>query len=157
MIQTEKFSPKAAWTASILSALLFAAGVFLLIFSPSLSGDLQGFLEQRVFHRTFDADRWLPTITSLLSYPLFVGILLASILYPKLAQRNKIFLLCVYAAGLLVMLAVCFVCNTDGYMDSDMGAEIALAKECFLSKSFWPRSWCYSISQKDDDHNEYER
>jgi hypothetical protein len=29
-------------------------------------------------------------------------------------------------------------------MDSDMASEILLAKECFLEKTFWPRSWNYS-------------
>lgn len=144
MIRTEQLSPRAAWAASILTAVLFTAGLVLSIASNSLSGQLQGFLEQSVFKRSFDAAKWLPTIISLLSYPLFTAILAAALLYLALPPQHRIFLLCVYAAGILILLIVCFIKNTDHYIDSDMGAEIVLAKECFLQKTFWPRSWCYS-------------
>ena len=140
----EQLPPKAAWAASILTAVLFTAGLVLSIASNSLSGQLQSFLEQNVFHRSFDGEKWLPTIISLLSYPLFIAILAATLLYLKLPPKHRIFLLCVYAAGILILLIVCFIKNTDHYIDSDMGAEIVLAKECFRQKSFWPRSWCYS-------------
>lgn len=140
----ESFRPRTAWAFCILTAALFCGGLALVILSSSLSDGVQVFLEERVFHRTFDGGKWLPTILSLLSYPLFASILLAALFYTKLPQGHRVLLLCLYAAGLLVMLAICFCRNTDHYIDSDMGAEIALAKECFLSKSFWPRGWCYS-------------
>ena len=144
MIRTELLSPKAAWAASILTAVLFTAGIVLAVASSSLSGQLQGFLEQQVFHRSFDSEKWLPTIISLLSYPLFIAILAAALLYLTLPFKNRLFLLCVYAAGICILLIVCFIQNTDRFIDSDMGAEIVLAKECFRQKSFWPRTWCYS-------------
>lgn len=143
-MQEKEFPPKAAWAFSISAAALFCGGLALLIVSSSLSGGVQAFLEDKIFHRAFDGEKWLPTIISLLSYPIFISIAGAALIYARLPERNKIFLLCLYAAGLTLMLAVCFARNTDHYIDSDMGAEIALAKECFLSKSFWPRGWCYS-------------
>ncbi len=140
--------PRTARALSLAAAALFAGGLALVILSSSLSGGVQAFLEERVFHRAFDGEKWLPTIISLLSYPLFLSIAGAALLYARLPERNRIFLLCLYAAALVLMLAVCLVLNTDHYIDSDMGAEIALAKECFLEKSFWPRGWCYSTEMR---------
>ncbi|MBQ7166289.1 MAG: hypothetical protein IJR93_05025, partial [Treponema sp.] len=140
--------PRTARAFSLAAAALFCGGLALVILSSSLSGGVQAFLEERVFHRAFDGEKWLPTIISLLSYPLFLSIAGAALLYARLPERNRIFLLCLYAAALVLMLAVCLVLNTDHYIDSDMGAEIALAKECFLEKSFWPRGWCYSTEMR---------
>lgn len=143
-MKEDTLPPRTAWHLTLITAALFCGGLALVLVSSSLSGGVQAFLEEKVFHRAFDGEKWLPTIISLLSYPLFIAIAGAALIYARLPEKNKIFLLCLYAAGLTLMLAVCFAMNTDHYIDSDMGAEIELAKECFLQKSFWPRSWCYS-------------
>lgn len=135
---------KADATLLALSLMGVGIGAALIFFSGSLLYWLEAFLETKVFHREFDLSKWQDTINALLAFPVFIVTFLDAVLFLRFSDRTKIILLVVYAAIILFFTAFCSCTRSMELIDSDMASEILLAEECFLEKSFWPRTWNYS-------------
>ena len=102
------------------------------------------FLSQKVFHREFDLEKWLPTISSLLVAPLFVLIVVNAIIFPKYHESSKILLIVALLVVMLGSIVYTVAMTTDAHVNSDLAAEYLLAKQCFLEKSILPLGWHYS-------------
>ena len=127
-----------------ISVIGLIVGALLIFFSNSLLYLMETFLETKVFHREFDLSKWGDTINALLSFPLFMVIAIDTLLFLKFSDKTKIVLLSLYIITSLFFIAYCSFTRSFQFIDSDMASEILLAEECFLEKSFWPRSWNYS-------------
>lgn len=138
------FSKKTDTIVLVLSLLCIAAGTVLVAMSGTLLGLIQNILENYVFHRTFNLEKWSDTITALIAFPIFIAIFFDSVLFVKFSSPSKFVVIASFffvSAFLLVFAAATVGSNT---MDSDMASEILLAKEGWASKTFWPRIWNYS-------------
>ncbi|AEE15745.1 hypothetical protein Trebr_0297 [Treponema brennaborense DSM 12168] len=140
----KEFSKKANIILLSLSFLGLILGSLLILFSNNLVNDIQTVLETKIFHRTFDITKWADTITSLIAFPLFTVIALDAVLFFKFPVKSKIVLLSALFVLCAFFTLFCSYTRGNQVIDSDMASEILLAKECFLKKSFWPRSWNYS-------------
>jgi hypothetical protein len=118
--------------------------VLALVFSGKLVPALYSFLQTSVFHRSFEFEKWLPTIITLIVFPLFLVIAVNTLVFFRYSDKSKKIMLSVFLFFLSVLMIFCFFTRSNAGMDSDMASEILLAKECVLQKSLWPRTWHYS-------------
>lgn len=139
-----KFSKKTALVLDVCTCILLFGGCTLILLSGRLIPLIQSFLQTAVFHRTFSLDKWKDTIVTLIGFPVFIVLFFNAVFFIKFSRKNRIFLLSVILTCISVLMIYCFQNRSAAYMDSDMASEILLAKECFLKKTFWPRSWFYS-------------
>ncbi len=128
----------------VCTCMLLFTGCSLILLSGRLIPLIQSFLQTAVFHRTFSLDKWKDTIVTLIGFPVFIALFFNAVFFVKFSRKNRIFLLSVVLTCISVLMIYCFQTRSAAYMDSDMASEILLAKECFLEKTFWPRSWFYS-------------
>lgn len=140
----KQFSKKLDLSLVIASLVIALAGSVIIAMSGNLLYMMQKFFETRVFHRTFKIEKWADTINALLTFPIFIAIFFDAIFFVKFSSKSKIILLSFYAAITIFFIAFCSAVKSDEFMDSDMASEILLAKECWLNKTFWLRSWHYS-------------
>ncbi len=140
----KQFGKKTEIILLVLSALGLVVGSILVGMSENLLYVIEEFLETKVFHIEFDLSEFADTINALIAFPLFIVIGIIALLFPKFTDRAKIVL--ISCCGILVLFFIAFCSYTRGIylVNSDTASEILLAKECFLEKSFWPRSWNYS-------------
>lgn len=138
------FSKKTEYTLLGLSFVGLLISAFFIFYSGSLLYVVENLLETKVFHREFDLARWSDTINALLAFPVFIVIVIDALLFLKFSNRTKVILLLLYGVVVIFFILTCCYNRSLEFMDSDMASEILLAKECFLEKSFWPKSWNYS-------------
>lgn len=138
------FSKKNNRIFLILSLFLLIFSSILIMFSVNLTQLIYNFLKDVVFKRDFDFSKWADTINSLLAFPIFIVVFFDSLFFIKFDNKSKLLLILSYS--LLIVIIFNYSAFTSGYhsMDSDMASEILLAKECYLHKTFLPRSWNYS-------------
>lgn len=138
------FSKKTSRLFLVFSTLLLLISTLLIIFSSNLTQAIYIFLKDIVFKRDFDFTKWSDTINSLLAFPIFFVIFFDALFFVKFDNKQKMFLILSYF--LLISIVFLYTSFTSGYhiMDSDMASELLLAKECYLHKTFLPRSWNYS-------------
>ena len=72
-----KMSKKIEVTVIFFSILLLVIGSLLILFTNEILEFLPTFLEQKVFHRTFDHDSYKNSMLSLIVIPVFLSILLS--------------------------------------------------------------------------------
>ena len=70
-------------------AVLIASGL-LILYSNSLLYLIQHFLEEKVYHRTFEISKWADTIVALIAFPVTAVILCYALLFLKFSDRTKI-------------------------------------------------------------------
>ncbi len=140
----KEFSPRTDFIILFISFTLLILSCILVVFSGSMLEILGHFLEEKVFHREFNISKWKDTIYSLLVFPVFFLIFIDSVLFIKLRKVSKIILIFVYSFIILFFICLCAFLRCNDFMDADMASEIILAKECFLNKTFLPRSWDYA-------------
>jgi hypothetical protein len=140
----QTFSKRTSIILNSISCLFLILGCVLIIISPDIIINVQSFLENVVFHRSFSLDKWAPTINALISFPIFFVIVLNAIFFLKFDNNNKNFIIFSVLVSLFVLMIYCFQTRSSAYMDSDMASEIMLAKECARTKCLWPRTWFYS-------------
>ncbi|MCI5522953.1 MAG: hypothetical protein MR449_02330 [Spirochaetia bacterium] len=124
-------------------AVLIASGL-LILYSNSLLYLIQHFLEEKVYHRTFEISKWADTIVALIAFPVTAVILCYALLFLKFSDRTKIIFISAFAVFAVFFIGLCSFTKGKEFMNSDIASEILLAKECYLKKSFWPLSWHYS-------------
>lgn len=139
-----QFSKKTTIILNVFTFVFVILGTILLLCSNNITLSIQNILETKIFHREFSLEKWQSTILSLISFPIFIALVFNTIVFMFYSDRNKIIVLLTYLVSISVLVIFCLATKDKEYMDSDMASEILLAKECLLSKSFWPRSWNYS-------------
>ena len=138
------FTKKQNFIFMFLSILFFTLSMLIVLFSKNFFDVIQIFLEEKVFHRSFDINKWANTINSLIAFPIFFVIFFDTILFQKFNNKSKIILLCFYAIFLITCTGIVTSLTSYNNADSDLISELLLGKECYLSKTFWPTSWNYS-------------
>ena len=136
---------KKTWIATLsISIFLMVLGGLLILFSNQLVNFAYDFLSQKIFHREFSLEKWLPSIESFFLVPIFAVLLFNAAIFVKYPPKAKIILLSSFLALISFMILYTNFVATYMHVNSDLGSEILLGKECVLEKSFWPRGWCYS-------------
>ena len=130
--------------AIIISFIALFFGTVLLLLSEQFITTMYDFLAHRIYHREFNLQKWLPTIESLLSIPLFLVISLNAIFFPKYNEKQKVILVSGALISLAVSIIYCGFTATTKHVNSDIAAEFILAKECFLTHSIFPTSYYYA-------------
>lgn len=138
------FSKRVEIFFCIISVFLLINGTLFVAFSNNFIPSLYSFLSQKVFHRDFNIEKWLPSLQSFFLIPVLLIIFVNAILFYRHSDRYKIILL----SSLLVCIAF-FVCYTvyvsmPNFIEGDLASETLLARECVREKSLVPRGWCYS-------------
>ncbi|MBP5450667.1 MAG: hypothetical protein J6Y16_00355 [Treponema sp.] len=127
-----------------LSIFFVILSILPILFSNNLLTVILSFLEQNIFHRSFDIGKKANTLKALIAFPIFFMIFLDSDLFIKFSTKSKITLLCFYALIFIVFSGIVTYWTAYKYVDSDLVSELLLGKECYLNKTFWPKSWYYS-------------
>ena len=137
------FSKKIDLTLLILSIAFLILFALLVLFSYKMLLPMQAFFSS-FFHRTVSLSKWTDTIIMLMAFPVFVLILFDAIIFVKFSDRSKSVL--IMAAFVLTAFFITYLGYTryEYLMDDDIATEIMLAKECWLAKTFLPRTWHYS-------------
>lgn len=140
----KQFSNKTGILVLAVSIVALAAGEFAVLAAPWILEKLPLFLEERVFHRTFDHQAYFSSMVSLISYPCFFVVVIDALLFIKLSDSHKEALLLFYIASafFLNIFVTYHFCGNSLY--SDDPSEYLLGRECYLQKSFFPRTWYYS-------------
>lgn len=127
------------------SVLMIVAGTAIVLLIPQILDWLPYFLEEKVFHRSFNHEAYRGTMVSLSSFPIFIAILVDALFFHKFSDRKKIVLLSVYLVSVLLTLIVTSYTCALSFTDQDLSSETLFAKECFESRTFWPTTWYYSM------------
>lgn len=138
------FSKKTSIILVSLSAFFFAIGTVIVIFSHQFIDLAYTILSQKIFHREFNLEKWLPTIESLFVFPIFAVTAVNAAIFPKYEKKYKITLLvvCFTLIGFSILYASCVA--SDYHVNSDLAAEFILAGECNLEKSLLPTGYYYA-------------
>lgn len=139
-----QFSKKINIILYLIVILSLSLCTFLIIKAPDLLFIIQNILENKVFHRTFSLEKWADTINSLIAFPVFFVVFFEAVLFPKYSDTFKLIHILTFTVLTLLITCIASAVNSDEYMTSDMASELLLAKECYLQKSLFPRTWFYS-------------
>lgn len=140
----KEFSKKTDCILLALSIFFLIFGSIVILFSNNFVYILKDFIQNVVFHEEFDIEPWFDTLLSIFMYPMFCVLFVDAVLFVKFRKQTKIIILT--TLFIITGIFITFVTATRSmdFMDYDMSSEILLAKECWLQKSFIPRSWYYS-------------
>lgn len=138
------FSRKQSFIFMGVSFLVLILGTMLVCFSSNFIQFSYDFFSQKVFHRSFNLAKWLPTIESFFIIPVFVMIIFQTVFFPKFSDKHKVVILSVYFCALLFVTLYGVAVATRRHVNADLASEILLATECVREKTFWPRGWNYS-------------
>ncbi len=116
-----------------------------MLFIPQILNVFPDFLENYVFHRTFNHEAFRDTMVSLVAYPIFFAILLDAIFFTKFSDMQKIVVIGFYAFSILATIAIISYTCANAFIGQDLSSETLFGYECFREKTFWPTSWFYSM------------
>lgn len=132
--------------------ILFSAAILLLLigsavtlFTEQILVSFPTFLEEHVFHRTFNHEAYKDSMISLLSIPVFVSIIFSAILFPKFSDKFKSGIIISFIASVGIILFSISFTDAVNFVDPDLSSEILFSNECFREKTFWPLTWYYSM------------
>ena len=125
---------------SVVSLVLSA---LLVLFSSRMLSPMQAFFES-FFHRSVNLSKWTETILALMAFPMFAVVVFDAIIFYKFSDLSKTIL--ILTAFALTAFFIAYMGCTRGqyYMDNDTASDVLLANECWLAKTFFPRTWHYS-------------
>ena len=128
----------------MVTAVVLVLGTLFVAFSESFIPYLYVFISQKVFHREFEIEKWLPTLQSFFMLPVFIVICVNAIIFHKHGDKTKIF----YLLALIVCIAFMLVYTVETclpkFIEGDLASETLLARECVREKSLVPLGWGYS-------------
>ena len=127
------------------SFFLVIAGIFLTLFTPQILEYLPGFLEEKVFHRTFNHEAYKESMLSLIVFPMFIAIVLDALVFVRLSDKKKTAIILAHLLAVLITLTITSYATANAFADQDLSSETLFGYECFRSKTFWPTSWYYSM------------
>lgn len=139
-----EFKKRTDITLLVISLIIIIASAVIIAMSDKLLYFIQDVLQDKVFHRTFNLEKWADTINSLLAFPIFIVIFLDTVFFVKFSKLSKAVLLGTFFAVTVFFITWCNFAGDTFFTNSDLASEILLAKECFLNKTFWPLTWHYS-------------
>ena len=139
-----QFSKRSGAVVFALAVAGLAIGGGIVLLTPQILEWLPTFLEANVFHRTFNHAAYFDSLVSLISFPIFIAVVVTAVVFPKFSERQKCVLIWAYIAFAFFITAYVTYHYAWNYCNSDDSSELLLARECFLQKTFWPRSWYYS-------------
>lgn len=137
------FSKKNSLILIILSSVLLLFGTILVLCSGQFINLAYDILSQKIFHRDFDIQKWLPTMESLFLFPIFIVVSINAVVFPKYENKYKIIILSVVFALLGFSILYASGVASDYHVNSDLASEFILANECNLEKSFLPTGYYY--------------
>lgn len=137
------FSKKNSLIFIALSSVFLIFGTILVLCSGQFINLAYNILSQKIFHRNFDLQKWLPTLESLFLFPIFVVISVNAVIFPKYENKYKIIILSVVFALLGFSILYASGVASDYHVNSDLASEFILANECNLEKSFLPTGYYY--------------
>src|SRR5574344_170173 len=138
------FSKKTGTVLVAVSVILLALGAALTLFSGQLTSAMYTFFSQKIFHREFSLDKWLPTIQSFFIFPVFIVIAFNAVCFAKYTDRIKTVFICSMLAVLMVSITYTSAVTTSYHVNSDLACELVLAKECLVEKFLIPTGYYYS-------------
>ena len=83
------FTKKQSYIFMCLSFLFLLAGTILICFSHEFINFSYMILSEKVFHRSFDLSKWLPTIESFFIIPAFISIVATALFFHKFENKNN--------------------------------------------------------------------
>ena len=137
------FSKKNSLIFIALSSVFLIFGTILVLCSGQFINLAYNILSQKIFHRDFDLQKWLPTLESLFLFPIFVVISVNAVIFPKYENKYKIIILSIVFALLGFSILYASGVASDYHVNSDLASEFILANECNLEKSFLPTGYYY--------------
>ena len=140
-----RFSKKGEITFLVLSYLFIFVGSILVLFSEQILQWLPIFLQEKVFHRSFNIEQYKDSMIALLAFPVFIVILVNAIFFIKLSEKGRCVLLIFYIITILISLTIVSYVRANSFIDPDLSSEMLFARECFKEKTFWPTTWYYSM------------
>lgn len=105
------------------SFFLLIAGIFLTLFTPQILKYLPGFLEEKVFHRTFDHESYKESMLSLIVFPMFIAIVLDALVFIRLSDKKKIAIILAHLLAVLVTLTITSYATANAFADQDLSSE----------------------------------
>ena len=126
-----------------LSSLFLVFGTVLILCSGQFIDFAYNILSEKIFHRDFDLEKWLPTLESLFLFPIFIVVSFNAVIFHKYENKYKIILL--ITTFLLLTFSILFASGiaSNYHVNSDLASEFVLANECNLEKSFLPTGYYY--------------
>ncbi|WP_027727482.1 hypothetical protein [Treponema sp. C6A8] len=140
----KEFSKKTSNIIIVLAIAALTLSSILVLFSNQLVDVIYKILSQKVFHREFSIEKWLPSILSFTQIPAFCTVTATVLLFVKLPNKQKIILISSLLAIFTFVILYTVQVSIIKHVNSDLASELLLGKECVLEKSFWPRGWYYS-------------
>lgn len=126
------------------TAVLLISGTLLVAFSNEFIPYLYDFISQKVFHREFKIEKWLPTLQSFFMIPVFLTICVNAVVFHKHSDKLKITYLSVLIACIAFFVVYTVYKAMPNFIDADLSSETLLARECVREKSLVPLGWGYS-------------
>lgn len=138
------FSKKTATVLTVLSIAALILSALLVLFSNQFVDFFYTILSQKVFHREFSIEKWLPSIASFFLAPAFAVIAFNALVFYKYPTKEKIILISSLLGIVMLMIVYTAYTATMQHVNSDLGSETWLGKICAQNHSFWPLDWYYS-------------
>ena len=138
------FSKKTSTVLTAVSIFALFLSAILILFSNQFVDFTYTILSQKVFHREFSIEKWLPSIVSFFLAPAFAVIALNAFIFFKYPKKQKIILLSVLLGIVLFMIVYASYVAAHMHANSDLGSELWLGKICAQNHTFWPLDWYYS-------------
>ena len=129
----------------VISILLVLLGTGLVLFMPQILDWLPGFLENHVFHRTFNHEGYRESMVSLVLFPVFIAIVIDALCFMKFSDAQKITITLFYLASIFLTLGITQYTCANVLTTQDLSSETLFGFECFRAKTFWPTRWYYSM------------
>ena len=89
------FTKKQSYIFLAVSFLFLIAGSILICFSHEFINFAYTLFSEKIFHRSFDLNKWLPTIESFFIIPIFLPITALALFFPKFENKLKVIILSV--------------------------------------------------------------
>ncbi len=128
----------------LLSIVLLFDSTLLILFSSQFISVVYDIISQKIFHRDFSIEKWLPLLRSFILIPACSITAIHIFFFVKYTTRQKIILLFALLFDISLIIIFTNFVGTKFHVDSDLASEIWLGKECVREHTFWPTGWYYS-------------
>ncbi len=128
-----------------LSLFLIVIGTLIILFTPQILEVLPNFLEEKVFHRTFNHAAYKKTMISLIAFPIFFAIVIDALCFAMFSDKKKTIVSAFFFVSVLLTITIVSYTFANPFTEQDLSSETLFAYECFRAKTFWPTSWYYSM------------
>lgn len=142
--ETDYFSLKTELVLFVATILLFFIETSLIAFSERIIPVLYNIFSEKIFHRGFSLEKWLPTLQSFILIPVFIAVFSNVVIFYKHTNKFKVIYLATLVFCIAFLVTYTVFVSMHRLIDSDLSGETLLALECVREKSFVPVGWRYS-------------